>query len=113
PDLELPWSHRLGEHWAVHGMFAVTWLTTEPQDNPTFESTFEIERELGSSASIVAEYAANYPRHARPTDILDGAAFWLLTPSQQLDLHAGFGINRPFPHHFLGIGYSFRLDGLL
>ena len=112
PDLQLPWSHAIAEHWAVDGMFAITWLTTEPQDNPTFESTFEIERDLGKSATIFAEYAANYPRHARPTDILDGAALWRVTPRQQLDLNAGFGMNRPVPNHFLGIGYSFRLDGL-
>jgi hypothetical protein len=95
PDLQLPWSHRLGDNWAVDGMFAVTWLTTEPHDNPTFESTFEIERKLGSSATVFAEYAGNYPRHARPTDILDGAALWRVTPRQQLDLHAGFGTNLP------------------
>jgi hypothetical protein len=112
PVLQLPWRHMIGEHWALDGMFAITWLTTEPHDNPTFEWTFEIERDLGTSGTLFAEYAANYPRHARPTDILDGAALWRLTPRQQLDLHAGFGTNRPSPDHFLGIGYSFRLDRL-
>jgi hypothetical protein len=102
----------IGEHWALDGMFAITWLTTEPHDNPTLESTFEIERDLGRAGTLFVEYAANYPRHARPTDILDGAALWRITPRQQLDLHAGFGMNRPSPNHFLGVGYSFRLDGI-
>ena len=112
PDLQLPWRHVIGEHWAVDGMFGITWLTTEPHDNPTFISTAELERDLGTSGTIFVEYAANYPRHARTTDILDGAALWRVTPRQQLDIHAGFGINRPTPNHYLGIGYSFRLDGL-
>jgi hypothetical protein len=30
PLLQLPWKHPIGEHWAVEGMFAITWLTTEP-----------------------------------------------------------------------------------
>jgi len=112
PDLQLPWRHAIGEHWAVDGMFAITWFTTEPHENPSFESTLEIERKIGTSANIFVEYAANYPRHARPRDLLDGAGLWRVTPRQQLDLHAGFGINRPRPDHFFGIGYSFRLDGL-
>lgn len=112
PLLQLPWKHPIGEHWAVEGMFAITWLTTEPHDNPTFESTFEIERKIGTWANVFVEYAANYPRHARPTDLFDGAALWRVTSRQQLDLHAGFGINRPTPDHFFGLGYSFRLDGL-
>jgi hypothetical protein len=58
---------------AVDGMFGITWFTTEPHGNTSFESTQEIERDLDSSASIFAEYAANYPRHARPTDVFVGA----------------------------------------
>jgi hypothetical protein len=112
PELQLPWRHAIGDDWAVDGMFGITWFTTEPHDNPSFESTFELERDLGRSATIFAEYAANYPHHARPTDIFDGAALWRVTPRQQLDLHAGFGINRPMPDHFFAIGHSFRLDGL-
>lgn len=112
PELQLPFRRALGDHWAVDGMFGITWFTTEPHDNPSFESTFELERDLGGSGTIFAEYAADYPQHARPSEILDGAVLWRVTPRQQLDLHAGFGINRPAPDHYLGIGYSFRLDGL-
>ena len=112
PELQLPWRHAIGDDWAVDGMFGITWFAAEPHDSPSLEATVELERDLGSSATLFAEYAANYPRHARPTDILDGAALWRLTQRQQLDLHAGFGINRPVPAHFCGIGYSFRLDGL-
>jgi Putative MetA-pathway of phenol degradation len=111
PDLKLPWRREINEHWALDGMFGIQWFTTEPHDNPSYESTFEIERDLGKSATIFAEYAANYPRHARPTDILDGAVLWRITPRQQLDIEGGLGINRP-PDHLFGIGYSFRLDGL-
>jgi hypothetical protein len=92
PDLQLPWRREIGKHWAVDGMFGITWFTAEPNENPSFESTLEIECELGKSATIFAEYAANYPRNARPTHILDCAALWRVTPRQQFDVHAGLGI---------------------
>ena len=106
PLLQLPWKYPIGEHWAAEGMFATTWLTTEPHDSPTFESTFEIERKIGTWANLIVEYAVNYPRHARPTDLFDGAALLRPIPRQQLDLYPGFGINRPTSNNFLGLGYS-------
>jgi len=112
PDLQLPWTHAIAEHWALDGMFAITWFTSDPQANPTFLTTLELERRFGTSATIFAEYAADYPHHARPTHLIDGALLWRVTPRQQLDLHAGFGINRPSPDYLLAMGYSFRLDGL-
>ena len=41
-------------------MFGITWFTTEPHDNPSFESTIELERDLGNSATVFAEYAGNF-----------------------------------------------------
>jgi hypothetical protein len=35
-----------------------------------------------------------------------------VTKVEQLDFHAGFGLNSSSPDHFFGIGYSFRLDSL-
>ena len=112
PYLQLPWTHAIDDNWAVDGMFTVTWLTSQPQENPTFQPTIEIERDFGNLANIFAEYAAQYPHHDRPTHILDGGGIWRITPTQQIDIDAGFGLNRPSPDHFVGIGYSFRLDGL-
>lgn len=112
PYLQLPWTRAIDENWAVDGMLTITWFTSELQENPTFQPTLEIERDFGTWANVFAEYAADYPHHARPTHLLDGGGVWRVTPRQQLDLDAGFGLNRPSPDHFLGIGYSFRLDGL-
>jgi hypothetical protein len=35
-----------------------------------------------------------------------------LTQTQQIDFHAGFGLNRNSPDYFVGIGYSMRFDHL-
>jgi hypothetical protein len=46
PVLQLPWKHPIGEHWAVEGMFAITWL----QLNPTIIQP--LNRPLRSSAKL-------------------------------------------------------------
>ena len=52
PSCNCPFRRALGDHWAVDGMFGITWFTTEPHDNPSFESTFELERDLGDSGTL-------------------------------------------------------------
>jgi hypothetical protein len=93
-------------------MFTVTWFTSQHISNPTFEPTLSLERDLGPARDLFVEYVGDYPNHARPSQILDGGGSWRVTRLQQLDFHAGFGLNSSSPDHFFGIGYSFRLDGL-
>jgi hypothetical protein len=92
-------------------MFTLTWFPSESTRNPTFESTFSLERTFGTSADAFVEYVGDYD-HQRPSQVLDTGAAWRLTKTQQLDFHTGFGLNRSSIDHYFGIGYSFRLDGL-
>jgi hypothetical protein len=112
PYIQFPWSRRIGEAWSLHGMFTVTWFTSQHALNPTFEPTVSLERELGPTRDLFAEYVGDYPNHERPAQILDGGGSWRVTRLQQLDFHVGFGLNSSSPDHFFGIGYSFRFDGL-
>ena len=112
PYIQFPWSRRLSDDWSLQGMFTVTWFTSQHTNNPTFEPTLSLERDLGPTHDLFVEYVGDYPNHARPAQILDGGGSWRLTRLQQLDFHAGFGLNSSSPDHFFGIGYSFRLDGL-
>jgi hypothetical protein len=113
PYIQLPWSRRLTDDWSLHGMFTVTSFTSQHAINPTFEPTLSLERDLGPTRELFVEYVGDYPNHARPSQILDGGGSWRVTRLQQLDFHVGFGLNSSSPDHFFGIGYSFRLDGLL
>jgi hypothetical protein len=72
-----------------------------------------IERELGPTRDLFVEYVGDYPNHARPSQILDCGASWRVTRLEQIDFHVGVGLNSSSPDHFFGIGYSFRLDGLM
>ena len=93
-------------------MFTVTRFPSESTRNPTVESTFSLERALGTSADAFVEYVGDY-HHQRPSQVLDTGAAWRLTRTEQLDFHAGFGLNSSSVDHYFGVGYSFRLDGLL
>jgi hypothetical protein len=104
-------AHEIAESWEAVGMFTLTWFPSESTRNPTFESTFSLERTFGTSADAFVEYVGDYD-HQRPSQVLDTGAAWRLTKTQQLDFHTGFGLNRSSIDHYFGIGYSFRLDGL-
>jgi hypothetical protein len=112
PYVQLPSTHAISDDWSLHGMFTVTWFTSQHAINPTFEPTLSIERELGPTRDLFVEYVGEYPNHARPSQILDGGASWRVARLEQIDFHAGFGLNSSSVDHFFGIGYSFRLDGL-
>lgn len=112
PYIQFPWSRRVSDDWSVHGMFTVTWFTSQHVIDPTFEPTLSLERDLGPTGELFVEYVGDYPNHARPSQILDGGGSWRVTRLQQLDFHVGLGLNSSSPDHFFGIGYSFRLDGV-
>jgi hypothetical protein len=112
PYLQGAWSLDLPGAWGAGGMFKIIWFTSESSQNPTFEPTFEVTRNLFPSVDSFLEYVGDYPDHSRTTQVLDAGATWLIARRQQLDLHFGFGLNSSSPDHFFGLGYSFRLDGL-
>jgi len=111
PYIQFPWSHEIADGWEAVGMFTLTWFPSESTRNPTFESTFSLERAFGGSADAFVEYVGDYD-HQRPSQVLDTGAAWRFTRTQQLDFHTGFGLNGSSVDHYFGIGYSFRLDRL-
>jgi len=112
PYLQWSWSRDIRDGWGVAGMFSIFWFTGRSSQNPTFEPTFEVTRDLLPSVGSFVEYVGDYPNHAQPSQVIDSGATWRIARLQQADLHFGFGLNRASPDHFIGFGYSFRLDDL-
>lgn len=111
PYIQAPWSYKISNGWAAGGMFTLSWFPSESTRNPTFGLTFSLGRKFGPSANMFIEYGGSYD-HQRPTQVLDAAAQWRFTSTQQIDFQVGFGLNRSSVDHLFGVGYSFRLDGL-
>jgi hypothetical protein len=111
PYIQFPWSHEIADGWGLAGMFTLFWFPSEPRQDPTFEPTLSLERALGPSADLFIEYVGDYS-HERPSQVLDTGGAWRFTRTQQIDFHAGFGLNSSSVDHYFGVGYSLRLDGL-
>jgi hypothetical protein len=111
PYLQIPWSQDLVGDWSVHGMETQTWVPGQPSDS-LFEQTLSLQRDIGDDGDAFVEYVGDYADHAAPSQILNFGGAYRFTKFQQIDFHAGFGFTRQSPKEYIGVGYSFRLDGL-
>jgi hypothetical protein len=111
PFIQVPWAHDLAYRFSVQGMFAVTWFTSQPERNPTFQPTLGIGKQLGDRADALIEYFGDYD-HQRPSQVLETGVTYRFTEHQQIDFQIGFGLNSASPDHFFGLGYSIRFDRL-
>ena len=112
PYLQFPWSRELGGGWGISGMFTNFFLPADPSNKHITEATFVIEKKISDRGYLFVEYAGDFPEHASPIQLLNSGAAYLITPTQQVDIHIAFGLNRNSPTYIFGLGYSFRLDRL-
>ena len=77
------------------------------------QHTFVIERNVTERADVFVEYVGDFFDHGGSSQIFNAGGAYRLTPTQQIDFHVGFGLNRNAPSYFFGLGYSFRHDALL
>ena len=110
--IQLPWTKELGDAWSLSGMFTAFWFPGRSRSNPTLEPTFVLERQVGPRADVFIEYFADGPQHGIPSQAINTGGAYRFTSTEQVDFHAGFGLNRESPDYFFGLGYSFRVDGL-
>lgn len=112
PSVQLPWSRSLSSNWTAAGMLSVYCPTEGSRRNVTGETTFLIDRQLTKTLDAFAEYAGDFPEYGGPRHLLHFGTSYKPTPQQQLDLHVGVGLSAAAPSHFVGVGYSFRLQVL-
>jgi hypothetical protein len=112
PYLQLPWSWELGDGWGLSGMFTEFFRPSDVAAPRTAETTFAIEKKVTEKASLFVEYVGDYPENAGPSQLLNSGGLYQLSPTQQVDFHVAFGLNHNAPSYIVGVGYSFRIDGL-
>jgi hypothetical protein len=76
------------------------------------EATFVVEKKVTERASLFVEYVGDYPENSSPSQLLNSGGSYHLSPTQQVDFHVAFGLNHSAPSYIVGVGYSFRIDGL-
>jgi Putative MetA-pathway of phenol degradation len=112
PYLQFPWSLELPDDWAVNGMVTEFFRPSDPANKFVSQYTFALERKLGSRTDLFVEYVA-YLRSGGPTSqLINSGLAYRTTPTQQIDFHVAFGLDRNAPSWMVGAGYSFRVDHL-
>ena len=91
-------------------MLSVYWPTEQGRRNVTGETTFLMDRQLTKIWDAFVEYAGDFPETGGPRHLLHFGTAFRPTPHQQLDLHVGVGLSAAAVDHFIGVGYSFRLQ---
>jgi hypothetical protein len=112
PYLQFPWSWELHDGWGLSGMFTEFFQPAGFTTKRVTQTTFVIEKKLTEKMSVFTEYAGDYPEGAGPSVLLNSGGLYHLTPTQQLDFHFAVGLNHNAPNYIVGVGYSFRVDGL-
>jgi Putative MetA-pathway of phenol degradation len=112
PYLQFPWSKKLTEDWGLSGMLTLFDRPGEPGGKFTTETAFVISRDFGESFELFTEYVGDFPDAGPSRQLINSGALWRLTKTQQFDLHVAFGLNSNSPDLIVGVGYSFRIDGL-
>lgn len=111
PYLQVPWSWELHDGWGLSGMLTEFFRPSDLTKRIT-EATFVIEKDVTERASLFVEYVGDYPEGGGPSQLLNSGAAYRLSQTQQIDFHVAFGLNHNAPNYIVGVGYSFRLDGL-
>jgi Putative MetA-pathway of phenol degradation len=112
PYLQMPWSWELHDGWGLSGMLTEFFRPSELATKRITETTFVIEKKVTERASLFVEYVGDFPENAGSSELLNSGGVYRLSSTQQVDFHVAFGLNHNAPSYIVGVGYSFRLDGL-
>lgn len=109
PVFKLIWTYDLGKGFGVYGNFNVAYATTGGERFTQGQGGVCFTYAANDRLSFYGEYFVFGP-NAKGTDAahyLDFGAAYLLTNRVQLDVRAGFGLNKQANNFFTGAGISF------
>jgi hypothetical protein len=112
PYLQMPWSWELRDGWGLSGMLTEFFRPADLATKQITETTFVIEKKVTEKASLFVEYVGDYPENSSPSQLFNSGGSYRLSQTQQVDFHVAFGLNHNAPSYIVGVGYSFRIDGL-
>jgi hypothetical protein len=75
--------------------------------------TLVLEKEFTERSFLFVEYVGDFPGDGRGGQLINSGGGYRIDDHQQIDFHVGVGLDRNAPAYIFGVGYSFRLDGVL
>jgi len=117
PAVQVPWSRGLSKNWTTAGMFSVAGPTQATANggsrrNVTGQGSVYFDRQMTPPWDAWVEYSGSFPQRGGPQHLIHFGTSYRISPHQQLDFHAGFGLSSASPDHFIGLGYSMRFQAL-
>ena len=111
PYVQIPWSLELGSGWALNGM-ETNFFMPDAAVKCTYQSTLAIDKEIGERAFVFVEYVGNFPASGGNSQLINSGARYRIDDNHQIDFHLGLGLDHNAPAYIVGVGYSFRIDGV-
>jgi hypothetical protein len=112
PGLQVAWSRGLSAKWTAGGMLSLYWPPQAHRRNLTGESTFMLDRQLTGPWDVFVEYVGDFPERGGSRQLMHFGTTLKIAKRHQLDFHFGVGLTPAAADHFIGIGYSFRFQGI-
>lgn len=111
PGLQVPWSHGLAGNWTVAGQIAAYWPTVADRRDRTAEATVLLDRLLSARSDALLELAVDVPQQGGSQQVLHAGTTYRPASNQQIDFHVAAGLSHAAPRNYVGIGYSFLVQG--
>ena len=112
PYVQMPWSYDLGDGWSANGMFSETFYPREANSNPDQQTSIYMDKTVGEKSDLFVEFINDYKLGTGPLNRIDVGGSYRCTPTHQIDLKVGAGLNGASPDWYVTLGYSFRFDQL-
>lgn len=110
PVFRIPYAIPLPDGWYIYGMES-TALINNGRDL-VFQPFVMLQKNFGLKTSLFAEYGGFFAHKQSAQNISHFGAEYRPSKNHQFDIHWGFGLNKAAPKALIGLGYSYRFDGL-
>lgn len=110
----LLWSRDFGEKTELGGNLEFGVVRNDADSGMTFAftPTVVLYRQFTEKWGGLIEYRGDFTADGRAGNLMHYAMTYKITPLHQLDVRFGHAVSRDAPTLLVGVGYSFRLDGL-
>jgi hypothetical protein len=109
--LQMPWSSEITDGCVVTVLLTEFFRPSDAVIPRITEATFAIEK-CDRQDEFILGVCWRYPETARPNQLMNSGALYRLSPTHQVNFHMSFRLNHNAPSYIVGVGYSFRFDGL-
>jgi len=112
PVVRVPYSIQLSKNWALCGMQSI--IITDSHGDIQYQPFVMLTRAIGRKASLFAEYGGFFQQnfHRPELQMSHFGGVYKINRHHQVDVQFGFGLSSNAPAAFVGVGYSYRFDGL-